>query len=48
LPVPAAAVENVIHDAGLEAVHPHVEPAVMLTVPVPADAVSDALAGEML
>jgi len=48
LPVPLAAVENVTHDAGLCAVHPHPLPAVMLIVPVPDEPVSEALVGEML
>jgi hypothetical protein len=47
LPVPPGA-PNVTQDTGLCAVHEHVRPAVTLTLPDPADAVSEALAGEML
>jgi hypothetical protein len=47
LPLPDVVVK-VIHDALVCAVHAHVLPAVMFTVPEPAAAVTDALAGEML
>lgn len=48
VPVPEVAVEKVTQDAGLWADQAQPDPAVMFTVPEPADAVSDALAGEML
>jgi len=48
LPDPDAAVLNVTHDAGLVAVQLHVPPAVTAIVPVLDDALTDALAGEML
>jgi hypothetical protein len=48
LPVPAAAVLNVIHDTGLCAVHAQRVPALTFTVPEPGDAVSDALEGDRL
>jgi hypothetical protein len=41
-------VEKVIHDAGLCAVQAQLPPAVTLTVPLPAAAETDALAGVML
>jgi hypothetical protein len=46
--VPDVGVENVIHDAGLDAVQPQPDPAVTFTVPEPDAAVTDALAGVML
>jgi hypothetical protein len=48
LPLPDVDVLNVIHDAGLDALQAHPDPAVTLTFPEPAAAVTDALAGEML
>jgi hypothetical protein len=48
LPVPEVAVENVIQETGLCAVHAQPLPAVTVTVPEPAAAPADALAGEML
>jgi hypothetical protein len=47
LPLPDVELLNVTQDAGLCAVQLHDPPAVMFTVPVPAAAVSDALAGEI-
>ena len=48
VPVPEAAVLKVTQLTGLCAVHAHVVPAVTAIVPEPAEAVIDALAGEML
>jgi hypothetical protein len=39
---------NVIQDVGFCALHAHPVPAVTVTVPVFADALTDALVGEML
>ena len=47
-PVPEVGVLNVTHDALFCVFQKHARPAVTVIVPVPADAVSDALAGEML
>jgi hypothetical protein len=46
--VPEVEVENVTHVTGLEAVQEQLVPAVTATLPDPAAAVSEALAGVML
>ena len=46
--MPDVGVLNVIHEAGLCALHAQPDAAVMFTVPEPDAAVTDALAGEML
>jgi hypothetical protein len=48
LPVPEVEVENVTQGTGVEAVQEQPLPVVTATLPVPAAAVSDALAGAML
>jgi hypothetical protein len=45
LPEPLAPLEIVIHEAPLEAVHEHPDPAVTVTVPLPAVAPTEALEG---